>query len=36
MQPIVEDRMMHGGGGIIAGIIFGIIFLAYQYYHGNL
>lgn len=26
-----EDRFMHGGAGLIAGIIFGIIFIAYQY-----
>jgi hypothetical protein len=26
-----ENRLMHGGAGIIAGIIFGACFLAYQY-----
>ena len=26
-----EDRFMHGGAGLIAGIIFGVIFIAYQY-----
>jgi hypothetical protein len=31
-----ENRFMHGGAGIIAGIIFGICFLAYQYARGRL
>lgn len=31
-----EDRFMHGGAGIIAGIIFGACFLAYQYARGRL
>lgn len=31
-----EDRFMHGGAGIISGIIFGAVFLAYQYARGKL
>lgn len=36
VEAAQPDRFTHGGAGILAGIIVGAVFLAYQYASGRL